>query len=81
MKAKITFLAGMATGYVLGAKAGTQRYEDLKNIAAKLWHSEPVQGSVSLVEDTVGKDAATATKKVTAKMARTLRRQAKKARR
>ncbi|PYI65714.1 hypothetical protein CVV68_16855 [Arthrobacter livingstonensis] len=81
MKAKVTFLAGMATGYVLGAKAGTQRYEELKHVAAKLWRSEPVQGSVSVVEDTLGKDAAKTSKKVKAKVARGLRRRAKKARR
>ncbi len=40
---KISFLAGFAAGYVLGARAGEQRYEQIKLQAGKAW-SELVQG-------------------------------------
>lgn len=41
--AKISFLTGMAAGYVLGARAGKTRYAQIKRGAAKVWTSEPVQ--------------------------------------
>ena len=41
--AKITFLAGAAVGYVLGARAGKQRYEQIKRVSRKLWTSGPVE--------------------------------------
>lgn len=44
---KISFLAGAAVGYVLGARAGTERYEQIKSGAAQLWGSQPVQQQVS----------------------------------
>jgi proteasome assembly chaperone (PAC2) family protein len=33
MRYKATFLVGMATGYVLGAKAGRERYEQIRETA------------------------------------------------
>jgi hypothetical protein len=50
---KLSFLAGLATGYVLGAKAGRQRYEQIARTSGKVWHSEPVQKQVER-----GKEAA-----------------------
>lgn len=50
---KLSFLAGAAVGYVLGAKAGVQRYEQIKSLSNKLWNSEPVQHQVDR-----GKEAA-----------------------
>lgn len=40
---KMTLLAGAAIGYVLGARAGRQRYEQLKLQAGKAWQSPAVQ--------------------------------------
>jgi len=37
MKGKILFLAGLGVGYVLGTRAGRERYETIKKSAAKLW--------------------------------------------
>ena len=31
MRTKVTFLAGFATGYVLGSRAGRARYEQIRN--------------------------------------------------
>ena len=47
MKGKLFLLAGLATGYVLGAKAGRQRYEQIKSTATKIWNSDSVQKPVS----------------------------------
>lgn len=49
MKGKLAFLTGAALGYVLGSRAGRERYEQIKRIAKKLWNTEPVQRSVGAV--------------------------------
>ena len=43
---KLTFIAGMAAGYVLGARAGRQRYEQILRTSGKVWNSGPVQKQV-----------------------------------
>ena len=40
---KITLLAGGAIGYVLGSRAGRQRYEQIKSQAQTLWQNPKVQ--------------------------------------
>ncbi len=44
---KVGFLAGVGLGYVLGAKAGRRRYEQIKARADKVWQSPTVQHKVS----------------------------------
>lgn len=46
MKGKVGLVIGLAAGYVLGARAGRERYEQIKEQAAKLWHTDPVQKQV-----------------------------------
>lgn len=41
MKKKLYFLVGMAVGYVLGSRAGRERYEQLKTSALKAVRSQP----------------------------------------
>ena len=41
--AKLGFLVGLGAGYVLGAKAGTERYEQLKRLYDNLASSPAVQ--------------------------------------
>lgn len=41
--AKFSFLVGVAAGYVLGARAGKQRYEQIKRASNKVWTSAPVE--------------------------------------
>ncbi|PSK92417.1 hypothetical protein CLV30_13233 [Haloactinopolyspora alba] len=53
MKGKLLILAGAAVGYVLGTRAGRQRYEDLKGRADALWHDPKVQQRVSDAENAV----------------------------
>lgn len=50
---KLSFLAGAAVGYVLGARAGRERYEQIKGGAEKMWHNPKVQDKVADVEGTV----------------------------
>ncbi len=47
MKGKLIFGAGIAAGYVLGARSGRAAYEKLKARATGLWASQPVQDTVS----------------------------------
>ena len=54
---KLTFAAGLAVGYVLGAKAGQKRYDQIRGRANQLWSSEPVQSRVESVRETVKEQA------------------------
>lgn len=53
MRGKLLFLAGAAAGYVLGARAGRRRYEQIRETATRLWESPGVQKQVTAVEDFV----------------------------
>jgi oxygen-dependent protoporphyrinogen oxidase len=53
MRGKLLFAAGAAVGFVLGARAGRERYEQIKAGAARLWESPAVQKQVRAVEDYV----------------------------
>ena len=53
MKGKILLLTGLAVGYVLGTKAGRERYEEIKTAANKLWSDPRVQKPVKQAEDFV----------------------------
>ena len=50
MRGKILLVVGLATGYVLGAKAGRGRYEDIKRATDKFWGDPRVQRQVKNVE-------------------------------
>ena len=56
--AKLTFLAGLATGYVLGARAGKQRYEQIRRTSSKVWNSGPVQKQVGVAKEAARTKAA-----------------------
>ncbi|MFF1571549.1 hypothetical protein ACFVWR_02295 [Leifsonia sp. NPDC058292] len=53
MRGKLLFVAGAAVGYVLGARAGRKRYEQIKSAATKVWESPGIQKQVDSVEDFV----------------------------
>ena len=55
MRYKATFIAGLATGYVLGSKAGRVRYEQIARFAASVWNRPIVQGAT----ETLGTKAST----------------------
>ncbi|GAA3583243.1 hypothetical protein GCM10022198_03040 [Klugiella xanthotipulae] len=50
MKGKIAFVLGAAIGYVLGARAGRKRYEQIKAGAEKVWNTAPVQAGATQVK-------------------------------
>jgi hypothetical protein len=43
MAGKMTFLVGLGVGYVLGARSGRERYEQIAGRAQELWHDPRVQ--------------------------------------
>lgn len=53
MRSKLMFVIGLAAGYVLGTKAGRERYEQLKAGAERLWTNPSVQAQVTRAEDYV----------------------------
>lgn len=53
MKGKILFVAGLGLGYVLGTRAGREKYEELRTAALKVWNDPRVQKQVDAVEDFV----------------------------
>lgn len=76
---KMSFLAGMGVGYVLGARAGRQRYEQIKTGAQGVWNNPKVQDTVSHaqefaaqkapeVQHKIAETASTAAHKVTEKV-------------
>ena len=55
---KAAFVLGAAVGYVLGARAGRKRYEQIKGQAARVWNSDPVQHRVGDATAAVKQQAA-----------------------
>ncbi len=53
MKGKILLLVGLGVGYVLGTRAGRERYEQIKDAANKLWNDPRVKQRVDQAEDFV----------------------------
>lgn len=49
MKGKIAFVLGAAVGYVLGTRAGRERYEQIKRGAQTVWETDAVQRGVGAV--------------------------------
>ncbi|MET4782167.1 protoporphyrinogen oxidase [Glaciihabitans sp. UYNi722] len=43
MRSKLPLLVGLALGFVLGARAGRERYEQIRGSAARLWESPAVR--------------------------------------
>jgi hypothetical protein len=46
---KLSFLVGAAVGYVLGARAGRERYESIVAIARKVAGSQTVQSTAGVL--------------------------------
>lgn len=53
MKGKILFLAGLGLGYVLGTRAGREKYDQMKAATLKVWNDPRLQKQVDAVEDFV----------------------------
>jgi hypothetical protein len=46
MRGKLGLVIGLGVGYVLGTRAGRERYEQIKEKAAELWELDVVQAQV-----------------------------------
>jgi len=46
MKGKILFVVGLGVGYVLGTRAGRERYEQIRQAAQRVWNQPTVQDGV-----------------------------------
>ncbi|WP_395639073.1 YtxH domain-containing protein [Pseudolysinimonas sp.] len=53
MKGKILFVAGLGLGYVLGTRAGREKYDQLKTAALKVWNDPRLQKQVDAAQDFV----------------------------
>ncbi|KRA25519.1 hypothetical protein ASD65_14650 [Microbacterium sp. Root61] len=51
MRGKAGLVIGLGVGYVLGTRAGRERYEQIKTQWLKVWNLDPVQAQVSKVKD------------------------------
>ena len=47
---KLTLIAAAAAGYVLGSRAGRERYEQIKTQATKTWNNPKVQDAAETVQ-------------------------------
>lgn len=57
MRGKIGLVVGLGVGYVLGTRAGRERYEQIKTQWLKVWNKEPVQRRVEKAKAFVGAKA------------------------
>ncbi|MGV8970030.1 MAG: YtxH domain-containing protein [Microbacteriaceae bacterium] len=53
MKGKILLVVGLGVGYVLGTRAGRDKYEEMKAAASAFWNDPRVKAQVDNVEDFV----------------------------
>ncbi len=51
MRGKVGLVVGIAAGYVLGSRAGRERYDQIKTEWLKVWNTEPVQKQVGKVKE------------------------------
>lgn len=51
MRGKLLFVTGIAVGYVLGARAGRKRYEQIKSAAESVWNTPAIQSGVDTAKD------------------------------
>ena len=50
MRGKIMFITGVGVGYVLGTRAGRQRFDQMVAQARKFWESPSVQEAAGVVQ-------------------------------
>ena len=65
MRTKVTFIAGFATGYVLGSKAGRGRYDQIREAARTFASNPAVQGTANSIGQQATDVLATAKDKAT----------------
>lgn len=65
MRYKATFAAGFGLGYVLGSKAGRQRYEQLSRMAHNMAESPAIQSAAGVLQAQAARLVGQAREKVT----------------
>ena len=65
MRTRVTFLAGFGAGYVLGAKAGRARYEQISRAARAFASNPAVQSTASQIQHQAGDALASAKDRAT----------------
>ena len=65
MRYRISFLSGLVAGYVLGARAGRERYEQIKRIGRAVADSPAAQQAAGAVQAQAAGLAKTARQRVT----------------
>ena len=63
---RVTFVCGLAIGYVLGAQAGRERYEQLKRLAKKAAENPAMQQTAGALQAQASATAAAARSKAAA---------------
>jgi hypothetical protein len=76
---RITFVAGLAVGYVLGAQAGRERYEQLKQLARKAAESPAMQQTAGALQAQATATAKSAKDKATTSVRKSASRVTKRA--
>ncbi|MEU8242097.1 hypothetical protein AB0C07_27920 [Actinoplanes missouriensis] len=50
MRGKLMFLTGLAAGFVLGSRAGREKYEEIRANAQKIWENPTVQEAAGVAQ-------------------------------
>ncbi|WP_131738668.1 YtxH domain-containing protein [Actinomadura roseirufa] len=64
MKYRMAFMAGAAIGYVLGTKAGRERYEQIKRVSRQVSENPNVQEAAEVIRGKAGSVASSAKERV-----------------
>jgi hypothetical protein len=64
MRYRISFLSGFAAGYILGARAGRERYEQIKRVGRRVADSPAAQQAAGAVQAQAAEFAKTAKRRV-----------------
>ncbi len=68
MRYRVTFLAGIAVGFVAGTRAGRERYEQMKKLAQQVVNSPVVRQATRAAGEKAGELTKVATDKAAARM-------------
>ena len=68
MRYKVTFITGFAAGFVVGARAGRERYEQLRKLAHRTADNPAVQQAAAALQAKAAGLASTATHKVAGRL-------------
>jgi hypothetical protein len=50
MRGKLMFISGLSAGFVLGSRAGREKYEEIRTNAKKVWEHPTVQEAAGVAQ-------------------------------